>query len=102
MWTSLIAFSVYSFAIYAFAVHFGRLFLVYVAVFGLSVYALIGGLGALDPLRVREMFRPTAPVRWTAIVLIVIGCMFYLLWLSEVVPTIGSGKVPEPRATRVS
>jgi hypothetical protein len=93
-WTGLVAFSAYSFAIYSFAVHFGRFFLLYVAVFGLSVYALIGGLSAIDPSRVKAMFASNAPVRSTAVVLIVIGSMFYLLWLSEVVPTIGSGKVP--------
>jgi hypothetical protein len=94
-WTGLVAFSVYSFAIYAFAVHFGRFFLVYVAVLGLSVYALIGGLGAIDPSRVKAMFSPNVPIRSTAIVLIVIGSLFYLLWLSEVVPTIGSGTAPK-------
>lgn len=94
-WIGLVAFSVYSFAIYAFAVHFGRMFLVYVAVFGLSVYALTGALNALDRVRWRAMFGSGAPVRSTAIVLIVISGMFYLLWLSEVIPTIASGKVPD-------
>jgi hypothetical protein len=94
-WTGLVAFSVYSFAIYAFAVHFGRFFLVYVAVFGLSVWALIGGLSATDPSRVKAMFSPNVPIRSTAIVLIVIASLFYLLWLSEIVPTIGSGTVPK-------
>jgi hypothetical protein len=34
-WTGVVAYSAYTFAIYAFSLHFGRLFLVYVAVFGL-------------------------------------------------------------------
>ena len=93
-WTGIVAYSIYSFAIYAFAVHFGRLFLVYVAVFGLSVYALIGGLSAIDRAGVKQMFAPTAPVKSTATVLIVIASIFYLLWLSEIVPTIRSGTVP--------
>jgi hypothetical protein len=37
----------YNYAIYAFSVHFGPLFLVWVAVLGLALFALIGGLTAL-------------------------------------------------------
>jgi hypothetical protein len=95
VWLGLVVFSSYSFAIYSFALHYGRFFLVYVAVFGLSVYALIGGMSALHPPRIKALFAPSAPVRPTAILLIVIGSIFYLLWLSEVVPTIGSGDAPK-------
>jgi hypothetical protein len=95
VWLGLVAFSAYSFAIYAFAVHFGRFFLVYVLVFGLSVYALIGGLSAIDPGRIKAMFSVGAPVRSTAAVVMIIGAAFYLLWLSEVIPASISGTVPK-------
>jgi hypothetical protein len=93
-WTGVVAYSAYTFAIYAFAVNFSRLFLVYVAVFGLSVYALIGGLSALDPALVRSRFGRRTPIRSTAVLLIGIGSMFYLLWLSEVVGAIVSNETP--------
>lgn len=93
-WTGVAAFSVYSFAIYAFAVNFGRFFLLYVAVFGLSVYALAGGLAVIDPAAVKSRFSPETPVRSTAVLLIVIGSLFYLLWLSEVVGAIVANQTP--------
>jgi hypothetical protein len=93
-WTGVVAYSAYTFAIYSFALNFSRLFLVYVAVFGLSVYALIGGLSVVDPARVKSSFGPRTPIRSTAVLLIVIGSMFYLLWLSEVVGAIVADETP--------
>ncbi len=42
-----LAFTVYNYAIYAFSIHFGPLFLLWTAVLGLSLFALIGGLTTL-------------------------------------------------------
>jgi hypothetical protein len=61
----ILVYSVYSYAIYAFDVRFNALFLVYVAVLGLSIYALIGGLTAVDPVRVKAAFGQRVPVRST-------------------------------------
>jgi len=61
-----LAFTVYNYAIYAFSVHFGPLFLVWVAVLGLSVFALVGGLATLDATAVKARFAGQArilPVR---------------------------------------
>src|ERR671919_115248 len=48
IWIGLLIYSAYTYAIYTFALHFGPLFLVWVAVFGLSVYALIGAVANVD------------------------------------------------------
>src|SRR5687768_10792482 len=42
VWLGLLVYSAYTYAIYSFALHFGPLFLVWVATFGLSIYTLIG------------------------------------------------------------
>lgn len=91
-WLGVLVFSVYSYAIYAFDVRFNALFLVYVAVLGLSIYALIGGLAAVDPVRVKAAFGSRAPVRSTCIVLVVVAAMFYIQWLSEDIPAILEGR----------
>lgn len=93
-WTGVLAYSVYTFAIYSFAINFGPLFLVYVTVFGLSAYALFGGLVSLDADWVKAQFSKQTPRRPTAILLIMIGIMFYLLWLSEILPATLSDGVP--------
>lgn len=97
-WTGVVAYSVYTYAIYSFAIHFGPLFLVYVAVLGMSIFALVGGLTAVEAARVGAAFRTDAPTRSTAIVLIVIGSLFGLLWLGEITPAILSGTVPSSLA----
>lgn len=94
-WAGLLAYSAYSYLLYAGWVHFGGFFLLYVAVFGLSVYGLIGSLAVLDPVRVRAAFLPSAPTRRVGTVLAVLGAMFGLLWLSEIVPPTLDGTVPE-------
>ena len=94
-WIGLLGYSVYTFAIYAFAVHFGPLFLLYVAVFGLSIYALVVGLSRLDYERVKERVGARVPRRFTSSLLMAIGGFFYLLWLSAVVPALVAGRVPD-------
>ncbi|TDN87756.1 hypothetical protein [Microbacterium sp. BK668] len=81
----------YAYIVYAFALHFGRLFLVYVAVLGLTVYTLIVVL-------VGERGRPVLPSgvarTFAAWVLICTGAAFALLWLSEVLPATITGEAP--------
>ncbi|HXF35924.1 MAG TPA: hypothetical protein VNO17_01930 [Actinomycetota bacterium] len=94
-WTGVLAYSAYTYAIYAFDIHFGPLFLAWVAVFGLSAYALIGALAVIDPMRVRASFSGEAPRRSTGGLLIGIGAVFALLWVSEIIPSLFSGTAPE-------
>lgn len=91
----LLIYSAYTYAIYTFALHFGPLFLVWVAVFGLSVYALIGALANVDTGRVRSAFAGGSAERFAARLLIGIGSVFALLWLSEVLPAIVTGTIPD-------
>ena len=95
IWMGLLAYSAYTYAIYAFALHFGPLFLAWVAVFGLSVYALVGASASLDATKVKDAITPGAGDRFAARLLVVIGSVFALLWLSEIVPPMLSGDAPE-------
>ena len=84
VWLGTLLYLVYAYVIYAMAVHFSQLFLVYVAVLGLSSYAV---LCSVDRLRAADGDVPARPARrlagWTSIA---IGVLFTLLWLSELVP----------------
>lgn len=96
IWLGLLVYSVYTYMLYSFAVAFGPLFLLYVAVLGLSVYALAGGLLSLDFAGVGRAFgRGKAAVRFPGILLIVIAVLFLLLWMAEIVPALIDGEVPE-------
>lgn len=91
----LLIYSAYTYAIYAFALHFGPLFLVWVAVFGLSVYALIGVLANIDGNNVRSALAGGSGERLAARLLMGIGIAFGVLWLSETVPAILTRTTPE-------
>lgn len=94
VWLGLLGYSVYAYTIYSFALHWSRLFLVDVAVFGMSAYALAGGLSRLDPARVARAFRSRAPVRSTSAALIVLPAVFGALWLAIELPAAISGTPP--------
>ena len=91
----LLIYSAYTYAIYTFALHFGPLFLVWVRVFGLSAYALIGALASVDGSNVRSALAEGSGERFAARLLIGIGMAFGVLWLSEIVPAILTGTTPE-------
>ncbi|MGC5585041.1 hypothetical protein [Ornithinimicrobium sp. W1665] len=77
---------------YAVAVHLNDLFLVYVAVLGLSAWALVFHHG---PLRRADLTFPAGRVRRTAAaVSIGVGVLFGGLWLGELVPALLAGEVP--------
>jgi hypothetical protein len=95
LWLGVLAFTIYNYVIYTFSVPFGPLFLLWVAVLGLSLYALIGGLTSVDHEAVKAAFTSRAAVTVAGWFLIITGILFALLWLSEDVPALLSGRTPQ-------
>ncbi len=95
LWLGVLTFTVYNYVIYSLAVPFGPLFLLWVAVFGLALWALIGGAVSPDHETVRLAYKSPSAVKITAWSLIVVAGLFVLLWLSEDVPALLSGRAPE-------
>ena len=95
--TGFLAFTAYNYAIYTFSIHFGPLFLLWVAVLGLSVFAAAGSLaGLIRPGGGAPVAGPAA--RLPAWFLIAMAVLFALLWLSEIVPDLLAGR-PSTSAT---
>lgn len=93
VWLGTLLYLVYAYLVYSMAVHFNQLFLVYVAVLGLSSYAI---MWSVDRLRAVQPPGPQGAARRIAgLTSITIGALFGLLWLSEVVPATVSGEVPQ-------
>ena len=95
LWLGVLTFTVYNYVIYTFSIPFGPLFLLWVAVFGLCLYALIGGVTAVEHKAVESSFmsrRASTVVAWF---LIITAVLFGLLWLSEDVPALLSGTTPQ-------
>lgn len=92
VWIGALLYLVYAFVIYAMAVHLNYLFLVYVAVVGLSAWGVIFHVNDVR----REGIRyPQGRSRMVAaLVIIATGVMFAGLWLGELVPALLMGTVP--------
>jgi hypothetical protein len=95
VWLGALVYVLYTYVIYAFQLHFNSLFLVYVALLGCSLYALIGGLATTDLAEIKARFTERTPVKAASILLAVVAILFYFAWLSELVPALVAGGVPQ-------
>ena len=62
---------------------------------GLSLYALIGGVTSINHESVKASFKSQRVITFVAWFLIIVAILFGLLWLSEDVPALLSGKTPQ-------
>ncbi len=85
---------VYTFLIYCFSVHFNRLFLLYCFTLGLSFYFLLYVFLHLIKEPVAKPVNKKIPYKSTGILFIAVSAMFYLLWLSDIVPAVIANNVP--------
>jgi hypothetical protein len=95
LWLGVLAFTVYNYVIYTFAIPFGPLFLLWVAVLGLCLYALIGGITSIEYNAIQSFFTNRRAVAVVGFFLIITALLFGLLWLSEDVPALMSGRTPQ-------
>jgi len=95
LWQGVLTFTVYNYVIYTFSIPFEVLFLLWVAVLGMSLFSLIGGVVSMDYQAVASAFTSRRAVQVTAWFLIVTAVLFGFLWLSEDVPALLSNTKPQ-------
>src|ERR1044071_4098542 len=64
VWMGALDYMLYNYAFYLFGASFNAFFLLYAALLGLSIFALIFGLINLDVNGIRQQFRERTPVKW--------------------------------------
>jgi hypothetical protein len=94
LWLGALGYLVYAYGMYALAVRWNPLFLAYVALFGLSFFALAIGLMETDASRIRAGLVGRAPVRLVAAYLTLIAVLVGAMWLAEEVAALLGGTVP--------
>jgi hypothetical protein len=94
VWLGAYIYIIYAFAIYAFAVHFNFLFLIYIIILGVSFFTLVGGLRSVDTTNLSASFLSNTKSKTVSVLLMTIGILFGLLWLSEIVPGLLSNEIP--------
>ena len=92
--TGTIGFFLYTYLSMCMLTAFNALFLVYVALFTLSLYAFILCLMSFDLNRLPEHFSEKLPRGWIAALLFTIGGFLTLAWLGKVVPPLVQNLTP--------
>ncbi len=95
LWLGVLTFTVYNYIIYTYSLPFGPLYLVWIAVLGLCVFTLLGGVAVVDHVAVAAHFPNRRAVQVVAWAFVVVAIFFGFLWLSEDVPALLSGSTPQ-------
>lgn len=94
VWLGGLAYMTYMWASIAVQVSFNAFFLVYVGLFGLSLFTFVGGMVTTDADAIRGTLDGHINTTLYGVALGVIGLGLGALWLSDVVPPLVSGTTP--------
>ena len=89
-----LAYFLYTYAAFSFGAAYNIVFLAYVALFTLSLFAFILALMAIDIPALPERFSPRLPRRTIATFLFVVGVFLLFAWLGRIVPALLSNQPP--------
>ena len=91
--TGTLGFVLYTYMSMCFGTAYNPLFLVYVALFALSLYAFILSMMSFDLATLPQRFSPKLPRRWIAGVLFFAATFLALAWLGRIAPTLTQEQV---------
>lgn len=94
VWVGMLAYALYNYAFYLFAAAFNQFFLFYVAIFTLSIYALIFALIKTDAEEIKWQFRDRTPVKLIGIYMLFIAAGLGILWIGSSLRFVATGVVP--------
>ena len=94
LWLGSLGYFAYAYGMYALGVHWNRLFLAYVALFGFSFYGFLVGLARTPAAGIAAAFTPRTPVRATAVYLTSVALLVAAVWLVEEIGATASGVTP--------
>ena len=95
VWFGMLFYTLYNYAFYLFGAAFNSLFLVYVALFTLSIFALIFGITSLNVKGITERFRPGTPVKWIGGYMVLVALLLGSFHISLSLGYVFTGQVPE-------
>jgi hypothetical protein len=95
VWLAMLDYTLYNYAYYLFGAAFNAFFLIYVALFTLSMLALIFGLAKVDVESIRQRFRGRTPVKWIAGYMLFVALGIGGLWIAQSLSFVITGQVPE-------
>ena len=96
VWMGLLGYILYNYAFYLFGAAFNVFFLLYVAIFSSSIFALSLGLGGLNVEEISKRFSRNTPTKWIAIFLLFISVPLCIIEVGYCINFILTGKTPGP------
>ena len=94
MLTGTLAYFLYNYASMAFGAAYNEMFLVYVALFSMSLFAFAIAAASIDLRTLPARFSAALPHRAIAGYLAGVGCLLLFLWLGDIVTAMVKGSVP--------
>lgn len=94
VWMGVLDYMLYNYAFYLFGSAFNWFFLVYVALFGLAIFALIFGLSSLDLARLSRSIGPRMPVKWIAGYMLFVAAGLSAVYVAQTVNFLLTDVVP--------
>lgn len=92
---AMLNYMLYNFAFYLFAAAFNWFFLVYVALFTLSILALIFGLVNVDANLIAQRFQARTPVKWISGYLLLVAFGLGTIYIIQSLNFILTGQLPD-------
>ena len=95
VWLGMLFYSLYNYAFYLFGAAFNSLFLVYVSIFTLSIFALIFGIYSVNVRVILEHFKPGTPVKKIGGFMIIVALFLGLFHVAVSMNYVFTGQLPE-------
>jgi hypothetical protein len=84
VWLGCLGYTLYTYILYTAMAAFNVFFLIYVAIYSLSLFTFIGALLYLNPVEIKTQFKEGIPKRIISAILIVIGAFMLLTWFKDI------------------
>jgi hypothetical protein len=94
VWLALLGYLAYNYAFYLFGATFNRFFLIYVAIFAMSGFALVLSLARVNAAAIKSSFRAATPARWIAGFMMLLAVILGSVELLQSFTFIASGQLP--------
>jgi hypothetical protein len=94
VWMGMLDYMLYNYAFYLFAAAFNWFFLIYAAIVGLSIFALILGLISIDLKAIFQGCRKSVPTQWIAGYMLFSAIGLSFVYLTQSINFIITGQLP--------
>lgn len=94
LWMGVVFYFLYTYSSMSFLASYNQLFLVYVALFSLSLYTFVYGLLSLNVKNIKRSFSPGITTQIAGIFTISMATLLSVMWLSIIIQSLLSGVAP--------